>query len=90
MQIEKDELKLARPFKFNPFWLKDEDFTKIVKRKCTLFDPQKKTAMLQFSKNLQRLKKETIAWAKKKHQKSLKTLLEIEKGISTLCGKTSR
>jgi hypothetical protein len=39
LQVERDENKPPRPFKFNPKLLKDEEFTILVRHKWKKFDP---------------------------------------------------
>ena len=57
--------KPAAPFKFNPSWLQEEDYCKIlIDSRIPLEDIPNVTFMKQFSENIQRTKNETKKWAK--------------------------
>ena len=38
LELELDDSKPCSPFKFNPRWIKEEDFTRLVKEILKLFD----------------------------------------------------
>ena len=38
LELELDDSKPCSPFKFNPGWIKEEDFTRLVKEKWKPFD----------------------------------------------------
>jgi hypothetical protein len=67
LSFDKDNTNPPTLFKFNSHLLHDEEFSNIVKTEWRMLDPHaKETIMFQFYSNLQRVKRETMDWAKKK------------------------
>ena len=63
--LQGHEQNLAAPFKFNPSWLQEEEYPKIVVDSwIPLEDIPNVSFMKQFSENLIRTKKETKKWDK--------------------------
>jgi len=58
---------LARPFKFNSGWLKEESFQRLVREVWVPLVPIER-ASVQFARNLKELKIATKAWEKQRKQ----------------------
>jgi len=71
--------KPPSPFKFNPGWMQDEEYIKLVnyvwlKYNCT----EHGHAAVHFMENLRRIKEVTKDWARKKRDKENLELMDIE------------
>lgn len=71
MQIEKEDNKPPEPFKFNDTWLEEEWFRNLVIQSWKKYEPNAgERSMFQFAKNLKKVKRIMVAWAKEKAQKA--------------------
>jgi hypothetical protein len=57
--------KLASPFKFNSYWILEEDFQKLVKSNWTNLN-EDSPAAIQFVTNLKNIKKLVSSWENSK------------------------
>jgi len=63
LQIDKDDQKPPRPFKFNHKRLEDEGLTNMVMKNWKMFEPKtRETMMYRFVINLNNVKKIAVEW----------------------------
>jgi hypothetical protein len=71
--------KRSSPFKYNPKWLKDQDFVSLIKRTWIPFRKTRQSSTaIQFADNLMLIKKVATRWAIEKRNKDEKELMEME------------
>ena len=77
--LQEQEQKPASPFKFNPSWLQEEEYQKLVAETWVpLADNPNVSFMKQFAGNELRTKKETKKWEKIFNDKRKIQLKEVE------------
>lgn len=85
MEVVGSSLKHPSPFKFNSEWLKEESFLHLVKDNWSSFDQNYDIPIIvQFSRNLKKVKRAIVEWAHLKHQRDEHELLDIEIALQDL------
>ena len=70
------------PFKFNAFWLEDEDFVSLLKSSWTVFSDNLELSLgAHFALNLKKLKEVSISWSAAKKLQEDKDLVDIESSL---------
>ena len=80
--------KLHTPFKFNPYWLGNEDLVNLLKKNWKVYDENSALPpVAQFQANLKKIKNVSICWSVKRKEQDTKELNEIEVLLEASCTK---
>lgn len=85
LQLEVKDNKPSSSFKFNPKWLAEDDFQKLIKANWAPYDGNiNLSASEQFAASLKLIKEKVVAWSAERHKIKEKVLLEVEDDIKSL------